>query len=269
MGRLIRTKENRKPRKLTLSPTKINAYLSCRLAFKFTYVHRIGRFFYKPKSFHTFGATLHRTLDEFHKQGGAEVLSADDLVQTMRSMWISTGYSSKQEETEHFAAQQFLDQYHTQHVVVGAKTIFTEKQLRSDMGEFVLMGRVDRIDEHADAHIEIIDYKSGRSDATEDEVREDLAMGVYSLLAHRQFPDKRVTVTIYALQSGKSATVEHTPEELSELEVMIRLLAAEIAQIDKDTIIEPLFKRDQCPWCDYLRICSKRAGWDNIETTAD
>ncbi|NLN79600.1 MAG: PD-(D/E)XK nuclease family protein [Armatimonadetes bacterium] len=270
MGRLMRDKESRKPRKLTLSPTKINTYLSCRLAFKFTYVDRIGKFFYKPKSFHTFGATLHRALDEFHKQGGAETQSADELIRTMQSMWTSAGYSSKQEEAEHLAAaQQFLDQYHSDHVVEGAKTIFTEKQLRVDMGEFVLMGRIDRIDEHTDGHIEIIDYKSGRIDVTEDEVRADTAMGVYSLLARRLFPNKRVTITIYALRSGKKATAEHTAEELSELEVMIRLLAAEIAQVDEDSVIEPQWKPDQCPWCDYLSLCVKRGGWRNIETSTD
>ncbi len=264
MGRLVRIKESRKPRKLTLSPTKINAYLSCRLAYKFTYIDRISRFFYKPKSFHTFGATLHRALDEFHKQGGVEAQSAEELVNTMRAMWSPVGYASGEDEAQHLAAaEKLLDQYHSEHVVEGAKTLFTEKQLKVDLGEFNLMGRVDRIDEHPDGHIEIIDYKSGRMSVTEQEVREDLAMGIYAMLAHRTFPNTRVTCTIYALRSGEKATVEHTNEELSELEVMIRLIAAEIAQLDRDTVIDPEWKADTCPHCDYLRLCRKRADWEH------
>lgn len=267
MAKLTRIKESRKPRKLTLSPTKLNAYLSCRLAYKYTYIDRIGRFFYKPKSFHTFGATLHRALDEFHKQGGADTQSADDLVNTMRSMWSDVGYGSKLEETEHLAAaEQLLGQYHQEHIIQGAKTLFTEKQLRVDMGEFVLMGRVDRIDEHADGSLEIIDYKSGRLHVTEEEVRQDLAMGVYTLLASRLFAGRRITATIYALRSNQKATVEHTTDELAELEAMIRLLAAEIAQVDRDSDIEPTWKPDICPYCDYLRLCRKSAGWEEPST---
>ncbi len=264
MGRLVRVKESRKPRKLTLSPTKINAYLSCRLAYKFTYIDRISRFFYKPKSFHTFGATLHRALDEFHKQGGAQMQSSEELVDTMRAMWSPVGYVSREDEAEHLAAaEKLLDQYHSGHVVEGAKTLFTEKQLKIDMGEFNLMGRVDRIDEHPDGHIDIIDYKSGRKTVTVEEVRDDLAMGIYSLLAHRTFPDTRVTCTIYALRSGEKATVEHTDAELAELEVMIRLLAAEIMQIDADSDIEPQWNPEICPHCDYLRLCRRRADWEH------
>jgi putative RecB family exonuclease len=270
MGRLVRVTQQRKPRKLTLSPTKISAYLACRLTYRYAYIDRLSRFFYTPKSFHTFGLMLHRALDEFHKQGGAETQSAEQLVETMRSGWTSTGYASQQEEVEHLqAAEQFLDQYHAEHVVEGAKTLFTEKQLRADMGEFVLMGRVDRIDEHLDGHIEIIDYKSGRLTVGEEEVRADLAMGIYTLLAHRIFPERAVTATIYALRSGDKATVEHSTEELAELEAMIRELAAEIAQIDQDSVIEPDWLPNVCPWCDYLRLCTKRAGWNVEELIAE
>lgn len=270
MGRLIRVKENKKPRKLTLSPTRINAYLSCRLAYKFTYIDRISRFFYKPKSFHTFGATLHRTLDEFHKQGGAEMQSAEELADTMRTMWSPAGYASAEDEAEHLAAaEKLLDQYYAEHLIERAKTLFTEKQLKVDMGEFNLMGRIDRIDEHPDGHIEIVDYKSGRLTVAEDEVREDLAMGIYALLAHRTFPDTRVICTIYALRSGEKATVEHTSAELAELEVMIRLIAAEIAKIDADSVIEPQWDPEKCPYCDYLRLCRKRIDWEHHFSTEE
>lgn len=268
MGRLVRVQEQRKPRKLTLSPTKISAYLACRLTYRYAYIDRLSRFFYTPKSFHSFGSTLHRALDEFHKQGGAATQSAEQLVDTMHSAWTSAGYASEQEESEHLeAAELFLDSYHAGHVVERAKTLFTEKQLRADMGDFVLMGRVDRIDEHTDGRLEIIDYKSGRLTVGEDDVRADLAMGIYSLLAHRVFPDRAVTVTIYALRSGDRATVEHSAAELGELEAMIRELAAEIAQIDRDSVIEPAWRTDVCPWCDYLRLCRKRAGWNVEELT--
>jgi len=270
MVKLVRVREERRSRKLTLSPTKISTYLACRLMYKHTYIDRISRFFYTPKSFHAFGSTLHRALDEFHRMGGAETQSAEELVETMRSVWASAGYASQEEEIEHLeSAERLLEQYHTEHVVAGAKTLFTEKQLRFDMGEFVLMGRIDRLDEYPDGRLEIIDYKSGRLAVTEDEVRSDLAMGIYSLLARKLYPDRAVSATIYALRSGEKATIEHSDDELAELEEMIRVLAAEIAQIDRETVIEPAWLPEVCPWCDYLRLCARKAGWNAQELMAD
>jgi len=263
MTRIIRKREQRKPRKLTLSPTKISTYLACRLMYKYTYINRLGRFYYTPKSYHTFGATLHRAIDEFHKAGGAETQSAEELVERVHSVWASAGYSSEEEEQAHLeSATEFLEQYHTGYAVEGAKTLFTEKQLKADMGEFNLIGRIDRLDEHSDGHIEIIDYKSGRLSVDEEDIRTDLAMSIYSFLTHKTYPDRRVTATIYCLRTGDKATVEHTDEELTELEEMIRAIAAEIAQIDEETIIEPAWLPYVCPGCDYLRLCARRAGWD-------
>ena len=42
---------------------------------------------------------------------------------------------------------------------VTAMTIWVEKQLRADLGPFVLLGRLDRVDEHEDGTVEVVDYK--------------------------------------------------------------------------------------------------------------
>lgn len=265
MSRIIRIKEQRKPRKLTLSPTKINTYLICRLMYIYTYVHHLGRFYYRPKSYHTFGSTLHRTLDEFHKLGGSETQSAEDLVEKLHTAWSSAGYSTEKEELDYLeSAARFLENYHSDYIVEGARTLFTEKQLKIDMGDFNLMGRLDRIDEYSDGHLEIIDNKSGRSSVNEEDVRGDIAMSIYSYLARKTFPDRHVTASIYALRSGDKATVEFTDQEMIELEEMVRVVAGEIAQIDQNTVVEPVWLTNICPGCDYLRLCARKADWDLV-----
>ena len=262
MTRIVRARQ-RRPRKLTLSPTKIGTYLACRLMYKLTYIDRLSRFYYRPKSYHSFGASLHRALEEYHKLGGPQTQSAEQLVDKMHQVWVSAGYASEQEEREHLDwAAEFLQDYHTAHRVEGVRTVFTEKPLKLDMGEFNLMGRIDKVDEYPDGHLEVIDYKSGRLSVEEDEVRNDLAVGIYAYLARGTYPGRRITASIYCLRNGEKATVEFSDEEFTEVEEGVRAAASEIAQIDQDSEIEPVWLENVCPECDYLRLCARRAGWN-------
>lgn len=252
----------KKPRKLTLSPTKISTYLACRVMYKYTYINHLSKFYYQPKAYHSFGLSLHRALEDYHKQGGAETQTSDQLIEKLHEVWTSPGYASTTEEEAHISAgTEFLEHYHEEHVVTGVKTLFTEKVLRRDMGDFNLMGQLDRIDEHPDSHLEIIDYKSGRSTVTSEEVKDDLAMGIYAYLAAKANPDRKITATIYCLRTGDKGTIEFAEEDLVEIEDGVRTVASEIALIDESTEIEPVWLEHVCPTCDYLRLCARKQHW--------
>ncbi len=258
------------PKRLTLSPTRISTYLACRVLYKYTYIDRIGRFYYRPKAYHSFGASLHRTLEDFHKSGGAETQSSEELVGKLHEVWTSLGYASCEEENARFqAASEYLEQYHTQHQVAGVKTLFTEKQLRWDMGEFDLMGRLDRLDEHPDGRIELIDYKSGRLCVTGDEMRNDLAMGIYAYLTSRNYPGRKITASIYCLRTGDRAAAEFSDEEIMQIEDGVRTVAAEIMSTDEDSVVEPAWLSHVCPECDCLRLCARRMHWDVEKLTKE
>ena len=253
----------RKPRKPALSPTKINTFTTCRLMYYFTYIQRISRFYYKPKMQHSFGLSLHRSLEDFHKTGGAQTQSAQDLVKKLHTSWSSLGYESTKQEEQHIeAATQLLEQYHTACQIEGAKTLFTEKTFKQDMGAFNLTGRVDRIDEHPDGCLEIIDYKSGRASVDEDEVRNDPAMGIYAYLAHKSFPEQAITASIYCLRTGDKATAKYEHCDFVEIEDGVRTVADELLAIDVDTEIDPVWLDYVCPRCDYLRLCARRMRWN-------
>lgn len=250
-------RKQRKPGKLVLSPTKIATYLECPLMYKLIYIDKVGRYFYTPNPGHTFGGSLHRALQEFHETGGAETQSADQLIERLRNTWVSTGYTTSQEEHEHLqSAVDILQDYYEKTLASGVKTIMTEKQVREDMGEFILMGRIDRLDEHPDGTLEIVDYKSGRLSTCQEEVRRDLAMGIYQLLVKRQHPDRRVTASILCLRTQNKATVELSEDELHEVEEGVRAVAEKILKISEDTVIEPDMT-ELCEGCRFERLCKR------------
>jgi len=228
--------------------------------YKYDYIDKIGKFYHKSRAGNSFGATLHQALQQFHEVGGAVTENAEELTARAMASWRSAGFSDLAEEAAHKElAAEVLAKYHVQALARAGQTrvYLSEKMLKFDMGTFFLTGRVDRIDEYIDSGaLEIVDYKSGRLEVTEDQVRSALAMSIYQLLAKRLYPERRVFATIVALRSGISASAELSESELDQLEDQIKGIAFEIMEKDWDSV-RPIYLPDICPTCDFLSRCSR------------
>lgn len=236
--------------------------------YKLTYVTKIARFYYSPNIGDSFGASLHRAIADFHSSGGHDTQTPDQLAERLRNTWTSQGYESSEQEREHLdLGMKMLTSYY-ENSRTGSVTIATEKQFREDMGEFILTGRIDRLDEHADGTLEVIDYKSGRESVTGEQVANDLAMSIYQLLVKRKNPDRRVIATIHCLRTGNTASAELSAAEHAELELMIRQAAADMLAITEETDLAPC-RIPACRCCDFAKICERRARNEGIEWNSD
>ncbi len=252
------------PRKPVLSPTRIRTYLLCEVKYYHSYLNPQGKLYQRAKREYSFGTTMHAVLEHLHAQGGVEAISVEQLQQVMQQQWISAGYQTPQEEQmfQQMAAS-LLEQYHSQQqealqvvpIEQRPRLFMQERLLRMDMGLFALVGRVDRVDEHPDGTLEIIDYKSFRASVTPEEVRNDLAMCCYQLLLKHHYPDRRVMATIVALQTGEYASASLTDEELQEFRQDIRLLGEEIIGRDFE-YLQPR-RIPHCDECDFLPLCQR------------
>jgi putative RecB family exonuclease len=261
---LSKQKKTRKPRKPEISPTKLRIFLTCPLMFKLIYVTKVGRYYYRPNIGDSFGASLHRAIAEFHSSGGHDAHSADQLSEKLRDAWTGVGYECAEQEREHLDLGMRLLQSYYEDSRTGAITLLTEKQLREDMGEFILTGRIDRLDERPDGTLEIIDYKSGRARVTEEEVANDLAMSVYQFLARRKYPGRRVVATIHCLRTGNTASAELSDSDAEELELMVRQVAGDMLAITEETELLPR-RTPSCDCCDFSKLCERRARIEGID----
>ena len=250
----------KKPRKPEFSPTRLKTFLSCPMMYRLEYVEKLGRFYHKARAGYTFGSTLHQTLQNFHEAGGSAEVSAEQLVERLETDWQSQGYKDAEHEQAHKeAAVQILATYHAAATERAdtTRTFLTEKMLKWDLGPFVLTGRIDRIDEHTeDGALEIVDYKSGRLDVTEEDVKGALAMSIYQLLVKRNHPDRRVFATIHALRGGVTASASFDDDELLALEEDVRGLGLLILETDFEAV-RPVPLPDVCPDCDFLPLCTR------------
>lgn len=241
-------------RKPVFSPTKLAAYIECPLKYKYLYIDRIGRFYYRPNPWDSFGGTMHRVLESFHRPGG-EGVSVEGLLASYRDAWVSAGYSDEQEELEFMeAGLRILRDYHAAAVPSALRTIATELTVNWDMGEFALTGRIDRLDEHEGGALEIVDYKSSLMEVTEEEVRESLAMSVYQLLVTKLNPGRRVFATVVGLAGGVKASAELSSVELEVFEDDVRRTASSIVNAEE---YAPC-RWDGCEACDFYKICSRQ-----------
>jgi RecB family exonuclease len=251
-------------RKPVLSPTRIRTYLLCEVKYYHTYLNPQGKFYLRPKREYAFGTTMHAVLQHLHASGGVEAVTVEQLQQVMQQQWVSAGYESTQEQQQfQQVAATLLQHYHarTREALLEMppeqrpRPLMQERLLRMDMGRFALVGRVDRVDEHPDGTLEIIDYKSWRTDVTPEEVRDDLAMGCYQLLLKHLYPDRRIIATIVALQTGAFASASLSDEALTEFREDIRLLGEEILARDFE-YLEPQ-RIPHCEHCDFLPLCQR------------
>lgn len=248
-------------RKPTLSPTRIQTYLTCRVKYYWAYLSPLGRRFRRPNPALALGANLHRVLQLFHQLGGVETFSREQVAHALETLWSAEGFETAEQSEAHKQLGHALiaNYYERQSAQPSpARTLFTEKLLRMDRGDYLLVGRLDRVDEHPNGALEIIDYKSQRQVVTEEQVANDLALYCYALLLQHHYPDRPLLISIYALQAGEKATVAITPNQLREFARLLDDIAQQILHTD----FEPLQPAPipHCEVCEYLPLCARHFG---------
>lgn len=257
-------------RKPTLSPSKISTYLACPDKYKWTYVDDRGKWYLRSKSYFSFGSTLHAVLQRFHDSGDEGVTTTHEAVAALEESWIDAGYSSQEEMMQAMAEGKemiatYVENFKAQPVT--AETILIEKQMRRDLGPFVLIGRVDRVDQHTDGTLEIVDYKSGRQSVSEEDVSTDLAMNSYALLLQEKYEGAKITASIVALRTGAKATAAFDPKDLEVFQEDLVALGVQILERDYEALV-PVAK-PLCADCDFLPLCRKHSDFDFASVSRD
>ncbi len=246
------------PRKPSISPSKITTYLACPVKYRFTYLDDRAKWLLRAKSYYSFGSTLHRVLQRFHDSGDSGVTTTSEVLAAYDESWIDAGFSSAEEMAEAYGeGKEILERYvaEAQEKPVEAKTLFVERQLRHDFGDFVLIGRIDRVDEYEDGTLEVVDYKSGRTAVTEEDVAADIAMCCYQLLLSKKYPGRPTRARILALRTGTTAAHSLAGEELETFERDITTLARMILTEDFDQ--RKAVRKPMCDYCDFLTLCKQ------------
>lgn len=248
----------------TLSPSRISTYLACPVKYRWTYEDGRGRLYLKARASYSFGTTLHRVLESFHQAGQEGVPPTEQVMAEYEESWISAGFSSQEEMSEAFGEgkailERYAEELRSEPVL--PNTLFVEKTLSHPYPRFKLLGRLDRVDERPDGTLEVVDYKTGRSHLTPEDVQGDLAMGVYQLLMKKHYPDRPVCATLVGLRSGQRATYGMSDQELEDFERDLLVVCHWILEADWHEFVPR--RKPLCESCDFVPLCRRHEEYES------
>ncbi len=232
-----------------LSYTALSTYEQCPLQYKFRYIDRLD---WEPRPALSFGESLHSALEWLYSQQTPHIPELPSLLAKLDELWVSEGYSSPEEEEryrEH--ARQVLSEFYRSNSGSFRLPASVEQQFQIDMGDFLLTGRIDRLDRHPDGTYEIIDYKTNRKIPPLSRLANDLQLPIYQLASSRIWGIRPCKLTFYYLIPNQRFTTRPwSDERLKAVEDRLRRAADKIRSGVFYPTPNPL-----CYWCDFTSLC--------------
>jgi RecB family exonuclease len=261
----------------TLSYSGFRTYAECPLRWKFLYVDHLRE---KPRSFFSFGRSVHaaleafvaplvaegeppgkgaggqRTLQDFSAPaevagGAATPMDLPRLLDLYRTAWVSEGYTSAQEEQNYFdLGVDLLTRFHSAFLKEPPRPVAVEKDLRAELDGVPIHGIVDRLDRTAGGGLEVLDYKTSKELSLKDAQLSD-QLTLYQVLVEQNYERPVEALTLYHLRSLNALKTPRRPAEALQ-ELGIRL--GEVSDGIRSEHYEPRVG-SWCRWCDFRPLC--------------
>ena len=273
---VVKSDEEKYPLPAKFSFSQLAAFSTCPLQYKFAFILKIPA--PTEKSSLIFGRVLHNTLYNFllpvlseRKKIQGDLFGAGEkgretaeltmkrLLALYEEFWQADGYQDKPTREEYFekgkkALKDFWADYSLN---PPAEILFLEKKFSFKVGEDVIKGTIDRVDQLADGSLEIVDYKTGKNKAAAKKGRLDFAdkrqLILYQLFLEEYLGVKVSALSFYYLESGEKISFTATEKEIDKLKLE---MTTEIAAIKKRQFAPT--PSMMCQFCDFNQICEFR-----------
>ncbi len=254
-------------------PSALNSYIRCPFKFKCHNDKDVkAEFIENPESF--VGKIVHLALEKFFdiKKVPINERKNQDIGQMIRHLWARVPKSSwssacwsandrkelfgstEQEKAFGLKAIAMVKNYISK-ADLSIVPLSLEDWMQCSVGEFVIAGRIDRIDQDSESSISVWDYKTGKlpfHDSIEKMIKDDPQVPIYAIIASKLNPfAKKIRAGLIYIKYSKTYDITWTKDELEEVENKI----IEIIKEAKDnTDFSPRIN-NLCPWCEYKNIC--------------
>lgn len=245
------------------SHSKIGAFETCRLQYKFAYIDRVK--VEAEDTIETFlGSRVHEALEKLYRDKKFEkLLTLDELLATFNKIWqekwtdsiiiVKKDYTA--ENYRKMGERQLTDYYNRYKPFDKGRTIGLETQdfLSLDAeGKYKFHIRIDRLVDMGNGLYEVHDYKTSSSLPKQEDLDSDRQLAMYSQWVKQNFKDfHKVRLVWHFLAFDKELDSYRTKRELDDLqkEVLEQIKEIEAAE-DYPANVSWL-----CDWCLYKSIC--------------
>ncbi len=241
------------------SYSQLSAFETCPRQYQYGTIYGIPT---PPDPNFSFGGTMHATLQEFFKaveQSKQATLfteftpdfSLKRLLEIYEDKWIPVGYETKAHmDLRKERGREMLKALHERFSQNMPQVKFLEKAFALRLGEYIIRGRIDRIDEKPDGTVEIIDYKTGKV-RSQKEVDGDLQLALYTLATRETLKLPVSALTLLFLDSDEAVTTTPDEKVLEKAKNTVKELGDRINASD----FAPTPDKMTCKFCPYRKIC--------------
>jgi DNA helicase-2/ATP-dependent DNA helicase PcrA len=234
-----------------LSASAVDTYERCGLQFK---LERDWRLSAKPAAAMQYGAAIHRVLKTyFDSIALGRPKTDDELIDLFRR---DLADSKILEPYQHeLYENQGVEQLRDFLAAVRLRTpqvLHTEQSFEIRLGETVVAGRIDRIDQRPDGSVAIVDYKTGKARDQED-ADESLQLSLYAIAAREKWGYNVGALIFYNLEENVPVVTARSEGQLLEARGRVEAAAQGIAagMFEAKTGMH-------CNFCAYRSLCPEK-----------
>lgn len=236
--------------RVRLSFSRVDAWEQCGLKFRYRYVDRLPT---APRSYLSFGTSVHTALEAFHERTLFGMPSEEELLGFLYDGWDSAGFADQPREeqvTQYRRAQDVLRRYHARTAPTYRPAAETEAWFELPIADrAIVVGSIDRVDVDDDGRFHVVDYKTGKLRSVA-HVRESLQLSIYALACEHLYGQLPATVALDFVVAGTPVVVAVEDLDLAGAEE--RILQVADAVVAEDYAPTP---NRLCNWCDYRQAC--------------
>lgn len=234
-----------------------------------------------PWAHNTMGAAIHNALRDWYAlpEDGRTV---DAIASLVRVHWRDDGFRDEEQSFSALGRAISWLQAYVADLDPRIEPRGVERTVSLTTDRLAIQGRVDRIDERGDELV-IVDYKTGRTNLTDEDAATSLALAIYAAAATRTLRRPCFQVELHHLPTGEVLAHRHTSESIArhlhradsigqEAQVAQReFKSGNLTPEEMDQVFPPSPSR-LCAYCDFLEHCPegsasavRAASWSAIE----
>jgi len=235
-------------KRLSLSASDLDLYLTCPLKYKFGRVFGIPQ---EPTINQRFGILVHNVLERFHKEEDAGEDGLQRLTGLFEAGWRRSGFGTSDDEVQYRErGREAMRLYWERESAAEGEPVWLERKFDFRIGEHHVRGRVDRVDRLPDGSHELIDYKTGER-KTAAALERDLQLALYRLAAREAWEIEAGAGSYYYVLDAEKVAVATQPDDAERVERTVLQVGEGVLSQD----FEPRPSPAVCGWCDYRLIC--------------